>query len=310
MTRDHGDHGDPSPSRSPDHPITGSPDLDLDPLPLLREVHETRRLYLEVQQQLPEIKRQFLEAKRRYRLFQEIVLLRRELWIRRLEPLEELARVLRLLRQQQSVPIRQNDPEADAARSRLAQQRLTKEKALKENFLHLQKLRELIRLGENLLYRQQRALKRRRQAAAAQVLPDAEMRDNVFRLQKLKRLYALRQDLLRSQERALRQHHPAGATIHHDSPVDAPRKTPQEPQSKPAPLEEPQCGASIHSCELRTEKWGLPAAEVKSAEVTPALESVRGPPFHHGDHERLDGESVKKSNTGFGFGFAFALAKC
>src|SRR5262249_47664645 len=131
-----------------------------------------------------------------------------------------------------------------------------REKALKQNFLQLQKIRELIRLGENLLYRQQRALQLRRKAAAAQVLPDPEMRDNARRLQKLKRLYALRQDLLRSQERALRQHDSAAATIQHDSPVDAPRKTSQEPKSKPAPLEKPQCGADIHSCELRQEKWG------------------------------------------------------
>jgi hypothetical protein len=273
ITRDHGDHGD----------------LDLDPLPLLRETNEASRLYLEVKQQLPEFERQFLEAKRRYRLFQEIVLLRRELFIRSSQRLEELARVRRLLRQQQGVPIQHNDTEADAARSRLAQQRLTKEKALKESFLQLQKLRELIRLGENLLYRQQRALKRRRQAAAAQILPDAEMRDNAFRLQQLKRLYALRQELLRRQERALRQHDPAGATIQHDSPVDAPRKTPQEPQSKPAPLEKPQCGASINVSDLETEKWRLSEAELKSAKVTPALESVRGPPFDNGPHERLDG---------------------
>src|SRR5262245_50235474 len=116
-------------SRSPDHPITGSPDLDLDPTPLLRGVHEASRRYLEVKHQLPEIKRQFLEAKRRYRLFQEIVLVRRELFIRSSERLEELARVRRLLRQRQEPgPIQQNAPEADAARSRLAQQ-------LKENLL-------------------------------------------------------------------------------------------------------------------------------------------------------------------------------
>jgi len=275
---------------SPD--LVPSPDLAVDPLPLLRELHETRRLYLEVEQHLPEVKRQFLEAKRRYHMFQRLALLRRDLWIRRLERLEELARIRRLLCQQQGVPTRRNDPEADAA-PRLAQERLAKEKALKENFLELQRLRELIRRGENLLYRQQRALKRRRQAAAAQILPDAEMRDNVFRLQKLKRLYALRKDILRSQERALRRHDPAVATIQHDFPVDALRQTPQEPRSKPAPLEEPQSGAGMgmdaDASEPKKEKWRLSDAELKSAKVTPALESVRGPPFHHGDHERLDG---------------------
>src|SRR5215831_12257330 len=73
----------------------------VDPIPLLREVDETRRLYFEVKERLPEFTRQFLEAKRRYRHFQELVLLRRELWIRSSERLEELARVRRLLRQQQ-----------------------------------------------------------------------------------------------------------------------------------------------------------------------------------------------------------------
>jgi hypothetical protein len=197
-TREHGDHGDPSPSRSPDHPITGSPDLslspdlDLDPIPLLRELNEATRCYHEVKQQLPEFKRQFLEAKRRYRLLQRLVHLRRVLWIRRLERLEELARVRRLLREQERGPIQQNDPASAAARSGLAQERmaqermekdrLAKEKALKENFLKLQKLRELIRLRENLLYRQQRALNQRRQAAAAQIVPGPEMRDNALRL--------------------------------------------------------------------------------------------------------------------------------
>jgi hypothetical protein len=189
----------------------------VNPLPLLRELNETSRLYLEVKQQLPEIKRQFLEARRRYRLFQEIVQLRRVLWIRRVERLEELARVRRLLRQQQEGgQIRQNDPEADAARSRLAQ-----EKALKEDFLQLEKLRELIRLGENLLYRQQRALKRRRKAAAAQVLPDQEMRDNILRLQKLKELLRIRQESLRRRELALHRQNDAVAPQRHPEPDPA-----------------------------------------------------------------------------------------
>src|SRR5215831_11098783 len=88
-------------ARSPDRQITGSPDLLVDPLPLLRELTETKRRYFQVQQQLPEVKRQFLEAERRYRLFQRLVHLRRELFIRRLERLQDLARVRQLLRQKQ-----------------------------------------------------------------------------------------------------------------------------------------------------------------------------------------------------------------
>src|SRR5262249_45318051 len=84
---------------------------------------------------------------------------------------------------------------------------------------------------ENLLFRQQRAFSQRRQAAAAQVLPDPEMRDNALRLQKLKRLYALRQDLLRDQERALRRHDDAAA-VHrhpeHDLTANAPQQRSQE----------------------------------------------------------------------------------
>jgi len=192
---------------APDNPMTAMTRDDGavgDPIPLLREVRETERRYQEVKQQLPEIKRQFLEAKRRYRLFQEIVLLRRELFIRSFRRLEELARVRRLRQEQDSRPIQQSDPEADAERSRLAQN-------LKESFLKLQKIRELIRDGENLLHRQQRALKSRRQAAAAQVRPDPEMRDNALRLQKLKELYRVEQELLRRQERALCEHDVAAA---------------------------------------------------------------------------------------------------
>src|SRR5215831_786259 len=185
--------------QEPENPMTALPrdDGDLaDPAPLLRELRETERLYREVQQQLPEFKRQFLEAKRRYRHFQELVQLQRELLIRRLERLEELARVRRILRQrQEGDQTPQSDPGTDAERSRLARD-------LKENVLQLEKIRELIRHGENLLYRQQRALKRRRQAAAAQVLPNPEMRDNALRLQKLKELYQLQQELIPRQERA------------------------------------------------------------------------------------------------------------
>src|SRR5215831_14591865 len=118
-------------TRSPDDPMTRSPDLFSDPTPLLREVQETERGYREVKQQLPEIERQFLEAKRRYRLFREIVLLRRELFIRRFKRLEDLARVRTVLRQQEGGQVQQNDPEADAERSRLAQN-------LKESFLKLE----------------------------------------------------------------------------------------------------------------------------------------------------------------------------
>src|SRR5215475_6978810 len=87
MTRDDGDHGDHG-------------DL-ADPIPLLRELRETKRLYFKVQQQLPEVKSQFLEAKRRYRLFQRLVQLRRELFVRRFNRLQELARLRQLLRQGQ-----------------------------------------------------------------------------------------------------------------------------------------------------------------------------------------------------------------
>ena len=67
----------------------------VDPILLLREVQESERRYREVKKQLPEFKRQFLEAKRRYRHFQELVLLSREIFIRRLARLEELARLER-----------------------------------------------------------------------------------------------------------------------------------------------------------------------------------------------------------------------
>ena len=214
--------------------MTRSPDLFSDPLPLLREVDETMRLYFEVKERLPEFTRQFLEAKRRYRHFQELVLLRRELWIRSSKRLEELARVRRVLRQQESGLIQPSDPEADPQRSRLAQN-------LKESFLKLEKIRELIRLGESLFYRQRRALKSRRQAAAAQVLPDPEMRDNALRLQKLKELFRLQRELIRRQERALCEHDDASAVQHRSSSdqiADDLPKQPDDSQPNLAPCEE------------------------------------------------------------------------
>ena len=243
--------------------MTRSPDLFSDPTPLLREVQETERGYREVKQQLPEIERQFLEAKRRYRLFREIVLLRRELFIRSFRRLEELARVRRLRCQtQDSGPIQQNDPAADAQRSRLAQN-------LKESFLKLQKTRELIRDGENLLRRQQRALKSRRQHAAAQVQPDQEMRDNALRLQKLKELYRIQQELLLRHERALCVHDAAAAVQQvpnrdcDNCDASALPKQPGEPRGERRSARTRGEGAA--ACGRAPEETGEPRGERRSA---------------------------------------------
>jgi hypothetical protein len=156
-------------------------------LPDLPQLHE---LLNEAKRQFLEAKSRFLETKRRYFMVQELVRISRIQKLRRLQKLEEVAR----LREMSSHT--QPNEATDAVRQRLSQE-------LNDNVRKLQKLKEIIRLREILLDRQQRALRRRRRAAAAQCLPEQAMRENIFRLQKLKELFALLQERRRRQERAL-----------------------------------------------------------------------------------------------------------
>src|SRR5262249_51708961 len=148
-----------------------------------RDVGDPQRPSLQqLLQLLNEARHQFLEAKRRYFKLKQLVFLRQVVEPRRLQTLQELAR-LREIRQEGAPPqSNEHDPAAPSRPQPARQDRLQGEaretreaQELRDNVLRLQKLQELIRLRELLLRRQQRALRLRRQAAAAQVLPDQAM---------------------------------------------------------------------------------------------------------------------------------------
>jgi hypothetical protein len=214
----------------------------------------------EIRQALNEARHKFLEAKDRYFKLKRLLYLRRIEAQRRLQKLEELARLRGLRPQEPAGPSPHNPAGADAERARLSRE-------LNDNILFLRKLKRLIQLRQMLLRRQ-----KRRHAEEA-LRQDPELRENVLKLQKLKRLVALRQSLLQSQRLALSRHDYTGAVQpmpDHDLVGNAARKPLGDPQRKPTRAGEPKEPQDANQFWLRD--LALPS-------LTAEGHIVRGPPL-------------------------------
>jgi hypothetical protein len=207
----------------------------------------------EAKRQLLEARRQFLEAKRRYFMLCELARLYRIRAMRRQQQLEELAR--------------QGSAGVDAARSSLNPEP-------DKNILRLQKLKQLIRIREIRLRRQEHTHRLRDKAEGAQRRrQDPELQDNLRKLRKLKNLVQLHQVRLRQQKPGFSAFQRVSGSVHvvnarmQEEHTSALWKRMGDLQPKLTPIEEPKEPRNGHKrrqCRGRDAGVALPRLTAES----------------------------------------------